>query len=170
MKCLATFTLILICLASTSATPKQDTLAKKIVGAWRLVSVQGTDPTVHVEYDHPTGLIIYDQSGWMGVQIAVKGARKPFANGVSSGTVEEKAAAFDNYVAYYGTYTLDPRAGTVTHHLESHSYPGVKGVNTVRWFEFQGNDRLVLVPVEDGKGGVIVRKDAHYKLFWERIK
>ena len=169
MKRLTTFALILICLAPASATPKQDNLAKKFIGAWRLVSVEGTDPTVHSEYDHPTGLIIYDQSGWMGVQIAVKGARKPFAN-IVSGTVEEKAAAFDNYLAYYGTYTLDATAGTVTHHLENHSYPGVKGVNSVRWFQFQGNDRLVLIPVEDGKGGVIARSDAHYKLFWERIK
>jgi hypothetical protein len=43
-------------------------------------------------------MIIYDASGWMSVQIVVKGDRKPFARGLRSGTVEEKAAAFDSAV------------------------------------------------------------------------
>src|SRR6266851_544482 len=170
VKLLATVSSIFICLAFTSATPKQDNPAKKFVGAWRLVAVEGSFPISRLGFDHPTGLIIYDQSGWMGVQIALKGTPKPFANGSSSGTIEEKAAAFDNYAAYYGTYRLDARAGTVTHHLENGSYPGVKGVDNVRWFEFQGNDRLILFPIGDGNKGVIARKDAHDKLIWERIK
>ena len=106
----------------------------------------------------------------MTVQIDIRGIRKPFVNGAAAGTVEEKVAAFDNYVAYYGTYTLDLKAQTITHHLEDASPPNWRGVNNVRWFEFQGNDRLLLIPREDGKGGVIDRKNATYKLLWERIK
>jgi Lipocalin-like domain len=152
------------------AEPQQGKVTRKFIGAWRLVSVEGTNPTVHFAYDHPTGLIIYDRSGWMAVQIAIKGDRKPFMNGIASGTLEEKAAAFDNYVSYYGTYTLDLKAQTVTHHLVDYSYPGGRGKDNVRWFEFQGNDRLLLIPREDGKGGVIDRKNATYKLLWERVK
>ena len=100
----------------------------------------------------------------------VKGIRKPFVNGPASGTGEEKVAAFDNYIAYYGTYTLDLKAQTITHHLEDASQPNWRGVLNVRWFEFQGNHRLLLIPREDGKGGVIDRKSATYKLLWERIK
>ncbi len=76
----------------------------------------------------------------------------------------------NDYIAYYGTYTLDLKTQTVTHHLEDASPPNWRGVNNVRWFEFQGNDRLLLIPREDGKGGVIERKNATYKLLWERIK
>jgi hypothetical protein len=47
-----------------------------------------------------TGIITYDRSGWMTVQIDVKGVREPFVGGPASGTVEERVAAFDNYVAY----------------------------------------------------------------------
>jgi hypothetical protein len=119
--------------------------------------VEGTDATFHFPFDHPTGIITYDRSGWMAVQIDVKGVRKPFVNGPASGTGEEKAAAFDNYLAYYGTYTLDLKAQTITHHLEDASPPNWRGVNNVRWFEFRGNDRLLLIPREDGKGGVIDR-------------
>ena len=87
-----------------------------------MVSVEGTDATFHFEYDHPRGIIIYDPSGWMSVQIDIKGIRKPFVKGPAAGTDEEKVAAFDNYVAYYGTYTLDLKAQTITHHLEDASH------------------------------------------------
>ncbi len=153
-----------------SAESRPDNVGKKLIGAWRLVSVEGTDATFHRAYDHPTGIITYDRSGWMSVQIDVKGARKPFVKGPAFGSAEEKVAAFDDYIAYYGTYTLDLKAQTITHHLEDASQPNWRGVNNVRWFEFQGKDRLLLIPREDGKGGVIDRKNATYKLLWERIK
>lgn len=162
--------LVLGCVCLISAEPRQDNVGQKLVGAWRLVSVVGTDPTFHFAFDHPTGVIIYDRSGWMSVQIDIKGIRKPFLNGPANGTGEEKVAAFDNYIAYYGTYTLDLKAQTVTHHLRDASPPNWRGANNVRWFEFQGNDRLLLIPREDGKGGVVDRKNATFKLLWERIK
>lgn len=144
-------------------------IAEKFIGAWRLVSVEGNSPMRPVRYDHPTGLIIYDRSGWMSVQIVIHGERKPFAKGVSGGTVEEKSEAFDTYLAYFGTYAVDSNAGTVTHHIADNSHPDSRGRDNARWFELQGENRIVLIPTEDGKGGSINRKDATYKLIWERI-
>jgi hypothetical protein len=149
--------------------PQPAATAEKFLGAWRLVSVQGNSPVRKIPFDHPTGLIIYDRSGWMSVQIAVHGERKPFAKGMSAGTAEEKAEAFDTYLGYYGTYTVDAAAETVTHHIADYSYPGNRGRDNVRWFEFQDDNRLILIPTEDGKGGRLARKDATYKLTWERI-
>ena len=80
-----------------------------------------------------------------------------------------KSSAFDTYAAYFGTYTIDAKAGTVSHHLDDNLIPGRQGTDNVRWFEFQGDNRLLLIPIEDGKGGVLARKDATYKLLWERI-
>lgn len=106
----------------------------------------------------------------MSAQIAVQGDRQPFVKGPGSGTFAEKAAAFDSYIAYFGTYTLDLKEQTITHHIEENLVPGRRGVRNVRWFEFQDRDHLLLIPREDGKGGVIERKNATYKLLWERIK
>lgn len=145
-------------------------LAKKVVGAWRLVSVEGQPPGLPGFYDHPTGLIVYDPSGTMSVQIANRTGRGKFAGGLGAGTQAEKAAAFDSYFSYYGTYTVDEAAGTITHHVEDSSYPDLRGRDHVRWVEFRGNDRMVLIPREDGKGGAIARKDATYRLYWERVK
>jgi Lipocalin-like domain len=161
--------LMLSCLAPLSADAQNDSIARKFVGAWKLVSVEGEDPVSPMGFDHPSGVIIYDASGWMSAQIAVKRDRKPFAKGRRSGTVEEKADAFDSYFAYYGTYTVDSEKRTVTHHVEDHFWPGLRGADNVRWFEFGGNDRLILlIPVSDGKGGVMDRDKATYKLVWQR--
>jgi hypothetical protein len=163
---------ILLGLAAVSGIPQQNQIANRFAGAWRLVSVEGHPPGLPGFYDRPTGMIVYLASGQMIVQIAAKADRQPFApfnQGRLSATPEAKAAAFDSYLAYYGTYTVDGQAGTVTHHIEDYSVPGRRGTANVRWFEFRG-DRLVLIPVEDGKGGMIARKDATYKLLWERIQ
>jgi hypothetical protein len=50
--------LVLSCVSLISAEPRQDNAGKKLVGAWRLVSVEGTDATFHFAYDHLTGIII----------------------------------------------------------------------------------------------------------------
>lgn len=46
---------------------------EKFAGAWRLVSIETVRPNGEVIYPfygkHPEGLIVYDRSGWMSVQI-----------------------------------------------------------------------------------------------------
>ncbi len=153
-----------------SAQAQNDKVTQKLVGAWRLAAIEGKSPTIPMELDHPTGLIVYTSSGWMSVQYSSSRDRKPFAKGLTAATIEEKAAAFDSYVAYYGTFKVDSATQTITHRLEDHNHPGRHGVDNVRWFEFQGKNRVVLIPREDGKGGVINRKNATYKLIWERIQ
>ena len=180
MRLLRIFALITLSVASSlpQAAPQQDSLAKRFFGVWRLVAVEGHPPGLNNFYDdHPTGIIMYDPSGWMAVQIATHGDRKEWprtGNGLHAvrigRTVEEKAAAFDTYTAYYGTYKIDPRARTVTHHLEDSILPGSRGIDNIRYFEFQGDERLLLSVAEDGKGGLLSRNDTTYKLLWERIK
>lgn len=173
MKRPAIVLLVLLCFGASLAAPQPDNIARKFVGAWRLVSIEGNPQALPNMYDRPTGQLMYDASGHMSAQIVARADRKPFApynQGRRNATTEEKAAAFDSYTAYFGTYTVDAKARTVTHHLEGSQVPGREGTNNVRWFEFQGDDHLLLIPVEDGKGGVLARKDAAYKLLWERVK
>jgi len=172
MRRFAAFLLILFCLGATSAA-LQPELSRKFVGSWRLISIEGHPPGRTNVFDRPTGLLMYDPSGRMSVQIVVKADRKPFApltKGLLTATTEEKAAAFESYAAYFGTFTIDAHAGTVTHHLEDNLVPGRQGTDNVRWFEFQGDNCLYLIPIEDGLGGVLARKDASFKLLWERLK
>ena len=164
-----------VCLApgapmAPAAPPLPQRIAEKFIGAWLLTSVEGNSPVRPMDFDHPTGLIIYDRSGWMSVQLAVHGLRKPFAKGETNGTREEKAQAFDNYSGYYGRYTVDVKAETVTHHIADYSYPGFQGQDFVRWFELKDDNHLVLIPTEDNKGGRLNRQEATFRLTWERVR
>jgi hypothetical protein len=47
-------------------------------------------------------------------------------------------------LAYWGTFTLDSAAGTVTHHVMGADRANWIGSDQVRQFRFEGEDRLVL--------------------------
>ena len=139
-------------------------LQKKFVGSWRLVSIESLNRTARSK---PTGIIMYDNTGHMAVQI-VYSDRRAFPEGRAKATDQEKAAAFDSYTAYYGTYTFEPENGIVIHHLEGSTVPNQIGQDNIRYFELKGN-RLTLSVANDGKGGRLARKDTTAHLTWEKI-
>jgi hypothetical protein len=62
------------------------------------------------------------------------------------------------YTAYFGTYTIDESARTVTHHRTGNIHPDSL-IDVVRRYEFASGNRLILRPVENQD-----------ELAWERIK
>lgn len=138
-------------------------LQKKFVGSWKLVSVQGLNGYTNVK---AVGMITYDNSGHMSVHI-MRGERGKMVNRAKA-SESEKVAAFDSYIAYYGTYTFEPQNGIVIHHLEGSLTPGQIGQNNIRYFELEGN-RLTLSVANDGKGGRLARKDTRAHLTWEKL-
>jgi hypothetical protein len=166
-----TFTLMFVFLGGCGTGSAQADPASQFVGTWKLVGLNGVRPTtgsVNAATDQPTGTIIYDATGHVAVQILYKQSRPKFAKGPSAGTMEEKAASFDSYTAYWGTYTVDAKAGTVTHHIEGALNPSNAGKDNLRYYELKGN-RLTLNNPDDGKGGFRDRKDTSRQLVWERI-
>ena len=86
--------------------------------------------------------------------------RSRFANSdPRKGTDAEIRDAFTGYSAYYGSYAVDEKAGTVTHHVEGAWFPNWIGTKQVRRYEFSGN-RLTLRADLPAGPGVLV---------WERI-
>jgi hypothetical protein len=96
---LLSFVLIALCLAwiLLPAEPPSDSLAKRFVGTWRLVSVEGHLPGLPNFYDaHPTGILMYDPSGWIAVQIATHGDRAAWprtGNGLHAVRIQAKRSA-----------------------------------------------------------------------------
>ncbi len=117
-------------------------IAPRFHGAWRLVSPSAD------------GILFYDPSGAMSVQTA------PITNATLPGGLppaQAALAAITGYVAYFGTWSIDEKARTVTH-VQSATVQPVPTAALVRSFEFLGPDRLVLRPVD--RDGEIV---------WQRI-
>src|ERR1700728_4749944 len=126
---------------------------KKLLGAWRYVGTQLNG----AKWDrgaNPKGMIYYGPHGEMSVQVAPD-VRRDRAGAVM--TPEEAKIALTDYIAYFGTYTIDEQAGTVTHHRHDSIQPGDTG-DLVRRYEFAG-DRLVLRGL-----------NSTLEVSWERIK
>jgi glycerol-3-phosphate dehydrogenase len=92
-----------------------------------------------------TGLLIYDPSGWMSVQIvghprpamAVPESR-PATPAAAARDAQLKSAVLDTYYAYFGTWDYDDATSTVTHHIESSLIPGEDGVSYSQEVAFDG--------------------------------
>ena len=151
--------------------PRGTTVTDQLVGAWRLVSVETTRPDGEVIYPfygrHPQGLLVYDRSGWMSVQIVSDPKPKvPLSSsreGFLAATPAEKVTAVDGYYAYFGTWTVDPSGSTVTHHIRESLYPGERGEEGVRRLSLEGN-RLTLAASAHEMG-----EDHQRRLVWERV-
>jgi Lipocalin-like domain len=159
---LLALSLTLIVPAAFAADTSAD-LQKKFVGSWKLISIEGPNQSGSGK---PSGMIMYDNTGHMSVQIA-RAVRPTFSSSANA-TEKEKAAAFETYVAYYGTFTFEPKNGIVIHHLEGSIVPGQVGQDNIRYFKLIGN-RLTLTIANDGRGGRLALKDTTRNITWERI-
>jgi hypothetical protein len=157
---IAIFIIILAVLVTTGSRRRvsaQSSAVQRFVGTWRLVSVEVNGKPDPNRGAHPKGLIYYDTTGHMAVQIAPDRPRPSWPqSGVP--TPEQAREAVTGYAAYFGTYSVDERGHTVTHRREGAL--NFNSVDFVRKYEFAPDGRLMLVPVDNPSN----------KLTWERIK
>jgi hypothetical protein len=73
--------------------------------------------------------------------------------------------AFDGYIAYFGTYSVDESKRAVTHHVIGASFPNWVGVDLVRQYAFDEDGRLQLATPPIEVGG----RSLEYVLVWERM-
>ena len=158
--------------AKQNSSPQQDASGLNgLVGAWRLVSVETIRPNGEVIYPfygkHPEGLLIYDRSGWMSVQIVsdpkptvpISSSREGFL----AATPDEKVAAVNGYYAYFGPWTVDPLGKTVTHHIKQSLYPGERGDDGLRQMTIDKNRLTLIAKAHE------MNEDHQRRLSWERI-
>ena len=128
---------------SAQTAPAGD--APRFFGTWRLVS------------DTTTGIMIYDSLGNMAAQVMPNRARRKYA--AAEPTPDEAKDAITGYLAYFGTYSVDEQARTITHHRKGSINPGQVGDAVVRTYVFESNDRLILTPAGSTN-----------KIVWERAR
>src|SRR5262249_47460373 len=97
-------------------------VAPGIVGTWRLVEYWDREseaqPRTFPYGERPLGFIVSDRAGNVFVQIA----RNPQPPRLSQEELRRLSAAqlrdtIQDYVSYFGTYTVDTARGVVTHHV-----------------------------------------------------
>jgi hypothetical protein len=132
----------------------QTRLAARLVGTWRVVSYVDTDPGGKVTYpygEHPAGYFIYDPTGHLSIQIMRTPPTPAFSSGDDDkGTAAEVRAAYDGYVAYFGTYRVDEKRSVVTHVVEGSLKPGYTGTEQPRPFTLNGDKLVIEMRDSDG--------------------
>ena len=138
-----------------------------LVGTWRLVSCEAQAPSGEIRYplgQHVVGQLFYDVNGNMSGHV-MRLDRPAFASDDSgAGTDAEVRAAFEGHTSYFGTYTIDPSARTVTHHVRGASYPNWMDHDQIRYYRIDGS-HLIL-----STSPILYRQESlEYILTWERI-
>src|SRR4029453_5091287 len=92
-----------------SERSSQADLRKLFIGTWRLVTIDGgAAANTTNRGTRPTGLICYDATGHMGAQIQPDRDRPRYTG---TPTPQQAYDRMRGYTAYFGTYTVDEKAG-----------------------------------------------------------
>ena len=130
-----------------------------LVGVYRLVeqvNVALDGNRTDARGEGAAGTLIYTAEGRMSVQLTR--ADRPVA-----GDLDALATALDEYLGYFGTYSVDENAGTVTHHVEGCSYSAWTGTDQIRFYEWNGTHLTLRA---ERRGGAAVTGI----LLWERLE
>lgn len=121
----------------------------QLIGAWRLVWDEEMDASGKMVRRNESGIIMYTSDGHMAVQIRMESDRSS-SNPVRYGK--------DGYEGYYGTFTVNEKEHSVTHHVENSLMPDLVGKDLTRIYEFSGK-QLILHSS---------RADEHWRICWEK--
>jgi hypothetical protein len=147
----------------------------QLIGTWSLVSRVSTladgsvlpDPLLGAA---PKGVLIYDRSGHISVQLSRQGRTVEMipdecAEAAKVRGTDDTAQQLLGYDAYFGTFTVDEKAGMVTHHLEIALFPGDVGKSIQRNFSISGDKLTYKFNTTTRDGRAVTRT-----LVWERMK
>jgi hypothetical protein len=105
----------------------------RFIGGWELVDWRATDQAGSVRFPYgedAQGQITYTSNGRMSAHLM----RPP----------DDPADAPPQHLSYWGRFSVQVEAGTVTHHVVGSDQSNWIGSDQVRQFEFVGHDRLIL--------------------------
>jgi hypothetical protein len=121
---------------------------KQLVGAYKLVSYVNYDQSGTPSPSPFTiGQISYDAAGRMSAQLMRPNRQKMTT---PRPTEAERAAAYSEFISYFGRYELDVEKGTVTHFVEGSMSANAVGSALVRYFEFSPDGKSLFLSVKSG--------------------
>ena len=160
-----------IALLAAGIAQAAGTSAHDLIGTWRLLRVEvedsgGAKPDPFYN-SVASGLLIYDASGWVSVQIAGTPRPKVDAPAARPAAAPDaarlKATLVDTYYAYFGTWEFDPVTSTVTHQVKTSLYPGEEGARYTQQVQVVGQ-RMIFSRTRETAAGKSVQKK-----IWERV-
>lgn len=133
------------------------------MGCWELTRREDRSESGELRVDpglgpDPIGLLVYDASGRFSAQF-MRRHRSPqgATDGEKSTTGHNNTRSLNGYDAYFGTYTVDEQARTVTQVLEGALAAENVGIVVTRQMEVDGDTLRLRLPTTATNGERIIR-------------
>ena len=148
-------TTVFIGMTSTTLSCSQDRggnagIRERLVGAWRLVSLEAPGPDGKIHKADSTGMFVFTRDGHASVQVMERNPPPQAAAG-------PEQYSRGGYEATFGTYEVDETAHTFTFHVEGALVRSLIGEDLPRSFGFSGKQLIVKS----------TRPEEHWKVTWE---
>jgi hypothetical protein len=149
-------------------TGSRAALSEILPGTWRLLS--RIDVTASGERraepslgDDPVALLIYDRAGHFAAQF-MKRDRSDVVPDAPGGGGANNSRARGGYDAYFGEYSVDDAAGTVTQRLLGALSPENVGLVLTRGMDVDGDSLVIRLETSHPDGTAVTRT-----LTWQRV-
>ena len=142
------------------SAPSSSSSARDLIGTWTLASAdQGVDVGKPATVPNPRGLLIFDGGGHV-FEVVARGT------GRGAGAVPAAAdpvATFNNFSGFWGGYTVDVGAKTMTFRPVGSVHPNLMGSEFARTYDLRGDLLTVTAPAGELHTRVATRWT------WERV-
>jgi hypothetical protein len=150
-----------------SLPPLTANLAAAILGIWQLKSRVDVDATEQIHIDpflgrDPLGILCFAPSHFAAQ--FMKRDRSRQENVPQPIEAKNNTVAVNGYDAYFGTYSIDEIAGTLTTHLEGSISPANVGNIYIRNVRVVDNELIVQLPTTAVDGTAVTRTNTFSRI------
>jgi len=142
-------------------------LAARILGIWKLKSREDIDATGQIRIDpflgrDPLGILCFGPNHFAAQ--FMKRDRSGQENVPERVQAKNNTVAANGYDAYFGTYSIDEIAGTLTTHLEGSISPANVGSTYVRDMRVVKNELIIQLHTTAVDGTAIIRTNTFSRI------
>jgi hypothetical protein len=150
-----------------SRPPLTANLAAAILGIWKLKSREDVDDTGQIRIDpflgrDPLGILCFAPSHFAAQ--FMKRDRSHQENVEQPVQAKNNTVAVNGYDAYFGTYTIDENAGTLTTYLEGSISPANIGNIFTRNVRVVDNELIIQLPTTAVDGKAVTRTNTFFRI------
>lgn len=152
--------------AAPAATGFSAAARREVAGTWALVDHRTTLATGEVRQNFgpsPLGVFIFHPDGHTGVQIV--NPERPDVSPESAAEADVRAL-HRTYLAYFGTYDVDPATKQIVVHTTADLNPVNTGVDQIRYYTFEGDLMYLQPPPAAGAAG----GQQVSRITWRRVR
>lgn len=140
---------------------------QQFIGTWQLLSSElvSDGDTLYPLGKDCQGILMLDAAGKLNAQLMNSNRPNFSSNDMLRGTPEEIQAAYQGYIAFWASYTVDEEKAMMSYTVEGSLYPNWVGHQQDRFYAFE-EERLILKTTPLSLAG---KENVVGVLVWEKV-